>query len=85
MTRACAPGTPASLAATLVRGSDDLFAADLPRRLAYVLGAEGEGMGGALAGACDMKLSIPGSGRLETSTWRPRRGAAGTWASRHGD
>lgn len=55
-----------TLAATVVRGGDDLFVADLPQRLVYVLGAEGEGMGDALTAACDMKLSIPGSGAVES-------------------
>ncbi|HRP71431.1 MAG TPA: TrmH family RNA methyltransferase [Luteimonas sp.] len=54
------------LAATVVRGGDDLFAARLPQRLVYVLGAEGEGMGGALAQACDLRLSIPGTGAVES-------------------
>lgn len=55
-----------SLAATVVRDGDDLFRAALPRRLVYVLGAEGEGMGEALAAACDLRLSIPGSGAVES-------------------
>ena len=55
-----------ALAATLVRGGDDLFAASLPPRLVYVLGAEGGGMGDALAAACDLRLSIPGSGAVES-------------------
>ncbi|WP_242111578.1 TrmH family RNA methyltransferase [Luteimonas aquatica] len=55
-----------SLAATVVRGGDDLFAARLPTRLVYVLGAEGEGMDAALAQACDLRLSIPGSGAVES-------------------
>lgn len=54
------------LAATVVRGGEDVFAADLPQRLVYVLGAEGEGMDAALAGACDLRLSIPGSGVVES-------------------
>lgn len=54
------------LAATLVRGGSDLFAAELPPRLVYVLGAEGEGMSPELAAACDLKLSIPGSGAVES-------------------
>ena len=54
------------LAATVVRGGDDLFAAELPRRLVYVLGAEGEGMSAELAAACDLRLSIPGSGAVES-------------------
>ncbi|QNN47685.1 rRNA methyltransferase [Thermomonas brevis] len=55
-----------TLAATVVRGGEDLFAAELPRRLVYVLGAEGEGMSAELAAACDMRLSIPGSGAVES-------------------
>jgi len=55
-----------ALAATEVRGGADLFAAALPQRLAYVLGAEGEGMSSALAAACDLRLSIPGSGAVES-------------------
>ncbi len=54
------------LAATVVRGGSDLFKATLPQRLVYVLGAEGEGMSGELAAACDLKLSIPGSGLVES-------------------
>lgn len=55
-----------TLAATVVRGGDDLFAAKLPRRLVYVLGAEGEGMSAELAAACDLRLSIPGNGAVES-------------------
>ena len=55
-----------SLAATVVRGGSDLFAAALPQRLVYVLGAEGEGMSTELAQACDLRLSIPGSGAVES-------------------
>jgi TrmH RNA methyltransferase len=55
-----------ALAATVVRGGDDLFAADLPQRLVYVMGAEGEGMDTRLADACDARLSIPGSGAVES-------------------
>src|SRR3546814_15685953 len=54
------------LAATVVRGGEDVFAARLPQRLVYVLGAEGEGMDAALADACDLRLSIPGSGAVES-------------------
>jgi RNA methyltransferase, TrmH family len=54
------------LAATVVRGGEDLFEAALPPRLIYVLGAEGEGMDAALAEACDIKLGIPGSGAVES-------------------
>ena len=55
-----------ALAATVVRGGDDLFATALPERLVYVLGAEGEGMDAALAEACDLRLSIPGTGAVES-------------------
>ncbi|HVI26081.1 MAG TPA: TrmH family RNA methyltransferase [Xanthomonadaceae bacterium] len=55
-----------ALAATVVSGGDDLFAARLPERLVYVLGAEGEGMDRGLAAACDLRLSIPGSGAVES-------------------
>nr|WP_295375592.1 TrmH family RNA methyltransferase [Pseudoxanthomonas sp.] len=55
-----------SLAATVVRGGDDLFAARLPERLVYVMGAEGEGMDAQLAAACDGRLSIPGTGAVES-------------------
>lgn len=55
-----------ALAATVVRGGGDLFQAQLPQRLIYVLGAEGEGMSPALAAACDLRLSIPGTGAVES-------------------
>jgi TrmH RNA methyltransferase len=55
-----------ALAATVVRGGTDLFTTALPRRLVYVLGAEGEGMDAGLAAACDMRLSIPGTGAVES-------------------
>ena len=54
------------LAATLARGGTDLFAAELPARLVYVIGAEGEGMDVGLARLCDLRLSIPGSGSVES-------------------
>ncbi|GAB3515439.1 tRNA/rRNA methyltransferase [Pseudoxanthomonas daejeonensis] len=55
-----------AMAATLVRGGDDLFGARLPQRLVYVMGAEGEGMDPALAAACELRLSIPGTGAVES-------------------
>ena len=54
------------LAATVVRGGEDLFAARLPQRLVYVMGAEGEGMSPQLAAACDLRLLIPGTGAVES-------------------
>lgn len=55
-----------ALVATVVRGGGDLFAAKLPPRVVYVLGAEGEGMDAELAKACDLRLSIPGTGTVES-------------------
>ena len=55
-----------TLAATVVRDGQDLFDAPLPQRLLYVMGAEGEGMDDALARACDLRLSIPGTGAVES-------------------
>lgn len=55
-----------SIAATVVRGGGDLFATKLPERMIFVLGAEGEGMDTELAKACDLRLSIPGSGAVES-------------------
>jgi TrmH RNA methyltransferase len=55
-----------ALAATVVTNGDDLFATSLPARLVYVIGAEGAGMNPALAAACDLRLSIPGTGAVES-------------------
>ncbi|MGY0610927.1 MULTISPECIES: TrmH family RNA methyltransferase [unclassified Luteimonas] len=55
-----------TLAATVVRGGGDVFATELPPRLVYVLGAESEGMSEALADACDLRVSIPGTGAVES-------------------
>ncbi|MGY0505129.1 TrmH family RNA methyltransferase [Luteimonas sp. e5] len=55
-----------ALAATLVDGGDDLFAATLPPRLIYVLGAEQDGMDRGFARQCEWQLSIPGSGAVES-------------------
>jgi len=54
------------LAATVVDGGDALFDVELPPRLVYVMGAEGEGMDRAFAQACDLRLSIPGTGAVES-------------------
>ncbi len=55
-----------ALAATVVRGGSDLFKVPLPQRLVYVLGAEAEGMSPDLAKACDLRLSIPGTGVVDS-------------------
>lgn len=73
------------LAATLVGGGQDLFATPLPQRLVYVMGSEGEGMDRRLADACDLRVSIPGTGAVESlnvaaatavllASWRARLG-----------
>ena len=73
-----------ALAATLVAGGDDVFASPLPQRLVYVMGAESEGMDRALAADCDLRVSIPGTGAVESlnvaaatavllAAWRHRR------------
>ena len=54
------------LAATVVKGGRDVFATDLPQRVVYVMGAEGEGMDRELALACDLQVSIPGTGAVES-------------------
>lgn len=54
------------LAATLVEGGDNLFASNVPARLVYVMGAEGEGMDRELAQDCDQQVSIPGTGAVES-------------------
>jgi len=54
------------LAATVVKGGSDVFDASLPQRLVFVLGSEGEGMDRELAAACDLRVSIPGSGAVES-------------------
>ena len=54
------------LAATIVRNGMDLFSTGLPERLIYVMGAEGEGMDLKLAEACDARVSIPGTGAVES-------------------
>lgn len=71
-------------AATVVAGGQDLFATAVPERVVYLLGAEGEGMDRDLAERCDLRLSIPGSGAVESlnvaaatavllAAWRARR------------
>lgn len=54
------------LAATLVADGDNVFITELPDRMVYVMGAEGEGMDRDFAQSCDLRLSIPGSGAVES-------------------
>lgn len=55
-----------ALAATVVAAGQDLFATALPERVVYVLGAESQGIDRDLAARCDLQLSIPGSGAVES-------------------
>ena len=72
------------LAATDVRQGRSLHATRLPERLVLVLGAEQAGVDPALAKACELRLSIPGTGAVESlnvaaaaavllSEWRRQR------------
>ena len=54
------------LLATVVRGGDDVFAAALPKRAVFVMGAEEAGMSHALVARCDLRVGIPGSGAVES-------------------
>lgn len=55
-----------SVAATVPRDGESLYAQPLPARIALIFGAENDGMSAALITAADRRLSIPGSGRVES-------------------
>lgn len=55
-----------ALAATVPREGVSLYEAELPRRLVLVFGAEGEGMSAAMIADADLRLTIPGSGAIES-------------------
>jgi TrmH RNA methyltransferase len=55
-----------TLAATVVRGGRDLFLTAPPPRTVYVLGAEVSGMSAELTRACALKVTIPGTGHVES-------------------
>ncbi len=55
-----------TIAASVPSTGESLFDVKLPKRLVLVFGAEGEGMSGALITAADLRLTIPGSGRVES-------------------
>jgi TrmH RNA methyltransferase len=55
-----------AIAATVPREGADLYARPLPSRLALIFGAEGEGMNETLIRAADLRLTIPGSGAVES-------------------
>jgi RNA methyltransferase, TrmH family len=55
-----------AIAATVPRGGESLYAKPLPARIAYVFGAEKEGMSAQLIAAADRRLTIPGTGDVES-------------------
>lgn len=55
-----------SLAATVPREGESLYAARLPKRLVIVLGAEGGGMRRNLIDRANLHLTIPGTGAVES-------------------
>lgn len=55
-----------AIAATVPRDGVSLYNAALPPRLALVFGAENEGMSAALIQAADLRLTIPGTGKVES-------------------
>lgn len=55
-----------AIAATVPRDGVSLYATALPPRLVLVFGAEGEGMSDAMIAAADLRLTIPGSGAIES-------------------
>ena len=54
------------VAATVPRAGESLYAAQLPRRVAFLLGAEGSGLRQGLVDRADLHLTIPGSGAVES-------------------
>ena len=54
------------IVASVVRGGENLFTAQLGPRVVLLLGAEGDGLSPALAASCDLSLAIPGSGQVES-------------------
>jgi TrmH RNA methyltransferase len=76
-----------TLAATVVRGGQSLYASKLPERLVLLMGAEQTGVDPDLAAASTLKLAIPGTGAVESlnvasassvlmSEWRRQRASA---------
>jgi RNA methyltransferase, TrmH family len=81
-----------TIAATVPNDGEDLYTTVLARRTVLVFGAEGEGMTKALIEAADQRLSIPGSGLVDSLNisasaavvlgeyWRQQSGRADTKA-----
>jgi TrmH RNA methyltransferase len=55
-----------AIAATVPRAGEELYKNPLPARLALILGAEGEGMSTELIRRADLRLTIPGTGAVES-------------------
>lgn len=55
-----------SIAATVPKNGTDLYEAKLAARTVLIFGAEGEGMSKPLIDAADQRLSIPGSGIVDS-------------------
>ena len=55
-----------TVAATVPRAGESLYGARLPSRLVYVLGAEGGGLPQGLVDRCDLHVTVPGSGAVES-------------------
>jgi TrmH RNA methyltransferase len=55
-----------AIAASVPREGESLYAARLPQRLVFVLGAEGGGLSRGLIDRADMHITIPGSGAVES-------------------
>ena len=55
-----------AIAATVPRGGVSPYAQPLPARIAFVFGAENEGMSAPLIAAADHRLTIPGTGEVES-------------------
>ena len=74
-----------SLAATLPVRGDSIYAVEWPERVVLVFGAEGEGMRRELIEACKLRLSIPGTGRVESLNIANAVGVmlAEAWRIRH--
>ena len=54
------------VAGTVPRDGSPLYQTTFPPRLALVLGAEGEGMSKELIRAADLRISVPGTGAVES-------------------
>ncbi|MGB0132483.1 TrmH family RNA methyltransferase [Dokdonella sp.] len=55
-----------TIAATVPREGQELYSTRMAQRTVLVFGAEGEGMSAALIEAADQRLSIPGSGLVDS-------------------